>query len=422
MTTPYVGQIAPTPRPARARVLRILLSALLGSVFLACGLVVLAIIGSDTGVTGVLVGLALAAVPVFVVVPALLWLDRFEAEPTGLLLFAFGWGAAVATLVAILVNSTSIALLKASGGDVTVGAIVVAPIVEETCKGAAVLLVFLYRRREFDGVIDGIVYAGMAGIGFAFTENVLYLGRALADSGVDGLAATFVLRCIFGPFAHPLFTMATGVGFGVAVTTRRRAVRYLAPILGWLTAVVLHSLWNLSAVAGLRGFITAYVVLQVPIFVAALGFALWSRRREGHLIGQHLVVYAETGWLTPAEVEMLASMPARRRARAGARAAGGPSAAHAMRGFQDAASELALLRERMSRAAAGPDAPRTERDRRTPGPRRLTGRSMLAGCQQGGPRVLSGSALKLQSVDSRAPGQRSLRGRLASGVPDQVAP
>ncbi len=362
MTTPYAEQIGAAPRPARARVLRVLLTALVGSIFVACGLVVLAIIGSDTGVTGVLVGLALAAVPVFIVVPTLLWLDRFEAEPTGLLLFAFGWGAAVATLIAILVNSTSIALLKASGGDVTVGAIVVAPIVEETCKGAAVLLVFLYRRTEFDGVVDGIVYAGMAGIGFAFTENVLYLGRALADSGVDGLAATFVLRCIFGPFAHPLFTMATGVGFGVAVTTRRRALRYLAPLLGWLTAVVLHSLWNLSAVAGLRGFISAYVVLQVPIFVAALGFALWARRREGHLIGEHLAVYAETGWLTPAEVGMLASMPARRRARAAARARAGAVGAHAMRAFQDSASELALLRERMTRAAAGPAAEATERD------------------------------------------------------------
>jgi hypothetical protein len=264
-------------------------------------------------------------------------------------------------LVAILVNSTSIALLKASGGDVTAGAIVIAPIVEETCKGAAVLLVFLYRRSEFDGVIDGIVYAGMAGIGFAFTENVLYLGRALADSGVDGLAATFVLRCVFGPFAHPLFTMATGVGFGIAVTTTSRFWRYAAPVLGWLVAVLLHGLWNLSAIAGLRGFIFVYVLLQVPIFVAALAFALWSRRREGLLIGQHLAVYAETGWLTPAEVQMLASQPARRRARATARAQGGPQAAQAMRGFQDSASELALLRERMARSAAGPQAQETER-------------------------------------------------------------
>jgi protease PrsW len=370
MTTPYAGAFPPdnaggpvaSRRPARVRVGRLLVRALIVTLFLACALVMIGIIGTTTGATGFLVGTALAAVPVFVVVPSLLWLDRFEAEPTALLLFAFGWGAAVATLVAVLVNSTSIALLKASGGDVTTGAVVIAPIVEESCKGLAVLLVFLYRRREFDGVVDGIVYAGMAGIGFAFTENVLYLGRALSDSGVDGLAATFVLRCIFGPFAHPLFTMATGVGFGVAVTTRRAWLRYAAPVIGWLVAVTLHGLWNLSAVAGLNGFVSAYVALQVPIFVAALAFALWSRRREGRLIGRHLAVYAETGWLTPAEVQMLSSMPARRRARRAARELGGPKVARAMRAFQDAASELALLRERMTRAAAGPSAQQDERD------------------------------------------------------------
>lgn len=360
MTTPYDGQIRPDERPARVRVGRLLVTALVVTVFITCALLVIAIIGSTTGVTGVLVGIALAAVPVFVVVPSFLWLDRFEAEPTPLLLFAFGWGAAVATLIAILVNSTSVAVLKASGGDVTAAAVVIAPFVEETCKGAAVLLVFLYRRREFDGIVDGIVYAGMAGIGFAFTENVLYLGRALADSGVDGLAATFVLRCIFGPFAHPLFTMATGVGLGIAATARHRWVRVVAPVCGWLVAVTLHGLWNLAAVAGLNGFVSAYVVFQVPIFAAALAFALWSRNREGRLIGRHLVVYAETGWLTPDEVRMLASMPARRRARAQARAHGGPSAGRAMRSFQEDASELALLRERMVRSAAGPQAQATE--------------------------------------------------------------
>jgi protease PrsW len=362
MTTPYAGDFRPDSRPARVRVGRLLVTALVVTLFVACALIVVAIIGSTTGVTGVLVGIALAAVPVFVVVPAFLWLDRFEAEPTGLLLFAFGWGAAVATLIAILVNSTSVALLKASGGDITPAAVVIAPIVEETSKGLAVLLVFLYRRREFDGVIDGIVYAGMAGIGFAFTENVLYLGRALSDAGVDGLAVTFVLRCVFGPFAHPLFTMATGVGFGIAVTTRKRWLRTIAPIAGWLLAVTLHGLWNLSAVAGLRGFVSAYIVFQVPIFVAALAFALWSRRREGRLIGRHLSVYAETGWLTPGEVQMLSSMPARRQARALARRRGGRGSERAMRSFQEDASELALLRERMTRAAAGPDAQETERD------------------------------------------------------------
>ena len=290
--------------------------------------------------------------PVFVVVPALLWLDRFEAEPTALLLFAFGWGAAVATLIAVLVNSTSIALLKASGGDVTVGAVVIAPIVEETCKGLAVLLVFLYRRREFDGVVDGIVYAGMAGIGFAFTENVLYLGRALADSGVDGLAATFVLRCLFGPFAHPLFTMATGVGFGIAVTTPPAwAPRTPRPVLGWLVAVTLHGLWNLSAVAGLRGFVSAYVVLQVPIFLAALGVRPVVAAARGPAdrpapggVRRDRLAHAGRGARCSRRCPS-AGEPARRRA-----ARGGPAAARAMRALPG--------RGERAGAAAGADDPR----------------------------------------------------------------
>ena len=313
--------------------------------------------------TGVLVGIALAAVPVFVVVPALLWLDRFEAEPTGLLLFAFGWGAAVATLIAILVNSTSIALLKASGGDITAAAVVIAPIVEETSKGLGrapglpVPAARVRRRHRRHRVRrDGR------------HRLRLHRERALPRAGAvrlrrRGLAATFVLRCIFGPFAHPLFTMATGVGFGIAVTTQRRWLRYARPVLGWLVAVTLHGLWNLSAIAGLRGFVVGVRVLQVPIFVAAVAFALWSRRREGRLIGRHLAVYAETGWVTPGEVQMLASMPARRRARAAARRRGGADGGErAMRGFQDDASELALLRERMTRSAAGPDAQEMERE------------------------------------------------------------
>ncbi len=348
-------------RSARSRVVRLLLMSLVVVVFAALGLVTLAIIGSDTGLTGLVTGFVVALVPVFVVVPALLWLDRFEAEPTSLLLFAFAWGAVVATFVALLVNSYSTVLLRDAGGDVSTAAVLVAPWVEETAKGSVVLLVLLARRREFDGVVDGIVYAGLAGIGFAFTENVLYLGRALQDSGTAGLAVTFVLRGVFGPFAHPMFTMATGIGLGVAATTRRRWLRVVAPLVGWLSAVGLHALWNLSAVAGLRGFVTVYVLVQMPIFAAAVGFALWARRRESRLIGSHLQVYERTGWFTAPEVAMLTSMPQRRAARAWARSVAGPPGLRAMRAFQDASTELAFLRARMSRGTAPLDAAEVER-------------------------------------------------------------
>ncbi len=347
-------------RTARVQVLRVLLIVLAVTTMLACLLLLALVIGNDTGPTGFVAGFVFALVPVGIVLPALLWLDRLEAEPVQQLVFAFGWGAVVATFVALVVNSYSLAVLTQYGGSVSTASVLVAPWVEETSKGFAVLLVLLWRRREFDGVVDGIVYAGLAGLGFAFTENVLYLGRSLQENGTTGLAVTFVLRGLFGPFAHPLFTMATGVGLGVASRTTRRWLRVGAPLLGLLVAVVLHGLWNLSAVAGLRGFIGLYVVVQIPIFAGAVAFAIWARRREARLIAQHLQAYIATGWFTPAEVAMLGSVAERRRARTWAQSVGGSRAKRAMREFQAAATELAFARDRASRAALGEDGPAIE--------------------------------------------------------------
>jgi protease PrsW len=344
---------APAGRTSRSSVGRWFLRALAGLVMLAGLMLVLLLVGSATGPTGFFAGFVFSLVPVAIVLPALLWLDRLEAEPVGQLLFAFGWGAVVATAFALLVNSYSLVLLADGGGDFSSMAVLVAPWVEELAKGAAVLAVLLWRRHEFDGVVDGIVYAGLVGLGFAFTENVLYLGRSLQESGTTGLAVTFVLRGIFGPFAHPLFTMATGIGLGVAARTARPWLRWTAPVLGLLVAVVLHALWNLGAVAGLRGFVGAYLVVQVPIFVAAIVFAVWARRREARLIGRHLQVYVTHGWFTPEEAVMLGSVSGRRRARQWAQQVGGTAGRQAMAQFQVTATELAFARDRATRAALG---------------------------------------------------------------------
>ena len=103
-----------------------------------------------------------------------------------------------------------------------------------------------------------------------------------------------------------------------------------------------------------------YAAVQVPIFAACVALAVLARRREGRLIAQHLAVYARIGWLTRAEVAMLASLPTRRDARAWARRTGGPAAYAAMRDFQDLGAELAFVRDRLARGTAGPDAPGRE--------------------------------------------------------------
>jgi RsiW-degrading membrane proteinase PrsW (M82 family) len=350
---PVASELVPARRP---RIRSVLLWVTVVIVLAGSSLFTLLAVTSETGPLGLVTGAVLAAIPVFPVVATFLWLDRYEAEPTSLLALAFAWGAGFATFGALVINTASLIAIKSAGGDMTTTAVFVAPFVEEAFKGSAIVMILLLRRREFDGIVDGIVYAGMAGIGFAFVENVLYLGRTLGDSGSGGTIFVFVFRCVVSPFAHPLFTAATGIGIGIAVRSRNPLVKVMAPILGYCTAVLLHGAWNLSAASGLNGFATAYVLLQLPVFIGFACLAIVARRREGRLVARHLAVYGSTGWLTAAEVAMLASLPARRDARNWAARTGGPDARQAMRDFQEIGSELAFLRERMARGSAPPDA------------------------------------------------------------------
>ena len=241
-----------------------------------------------------------------------------------------------------------VAALIPLGIVVPTTAVLVAPVVEESLKGVFVLIVWWFMRREFDGVVDGIVYAGITAAGFAFTENIQYLATAYTDGGRELLTATFVGRCLMSPFAHPMFTVATGIGVGVASASSRWFVRLFAPFVGWVVAVIAHGLWNLAAVSGGQGLFAVYLSVEVPVFLAFVAMVIWTRNYEGRLIGRFLTPYVTAGWLSGAEVAMLSSMPRRREALRWARANGGRAGLAAMRHYQDAASEVAMLRRRMT--------------------------------------------------------------------------
>ncbi len=341
-----------------------ILTGVAASGFLLAALFVAAYFGATFGVLTALLALAVAVLPLGIVIPTFLWLDRFESEPNRYLVTAFLWGALVAAALAALFNTGAIIVLREATDPesaLATTAVFVAPVVEEAVKGVLVLVVWLMLRHEFDGVTDGMVYAGVCAAGFAFTENIQYLAQAYTEGGGSALTGTFVARCVMSPFAHPMFTVLTGVGIGVAATSTSWAPRIIAPVVGYLLAVLAHSLWNLAAVTSGAGLVTVYLLIEVPIFVAFVAFVIWARRREGRLIGRFLRVYADAGWLSAGEVEMLASMPRRREARAWARANAGARGLAAMRAFQDTASELALLRRRTEHGAHHDDAPAQER-------------------------------------------------------------
>ncbi|MFP3992361.1 PrsW family intramembrane metalloprotease [Streptomyces sp. E11-3] len=335
------------------------------------GLVILALVREQTGTEGFLVGLGLAVLPVPLLTAAFLWLDRVAPAPWRNMVFCFAWGACAATLIAIVANSFATDWIATRTADPinadALGATVIAPIVEEAGKAAAILLVFLFRRRDFTGIVDGVVVAGVTATGFAFTENILYLGNAYGvdtdggfgdDTGFQSMtAATFFVRVVMSPFAHPLFTVLTGIGFGIAALSadRRRLRRVLLPLGGLLLAMGMHALWNGSAVFGGLGFFAVYTAFMVPCFGLITWLAIWTRQRELRTLREELPAYVAAGWLAPLEPRVLASLRARRLARAHAARTEGREAARAVAEYQLYATSLALLRHRGRRGRAGAD-------------------------------------------------------------------
>lgn len=330
------------------------------AVTMLAGAVVVALVLASAGAPRALVvGAVLAALPVGPLVAVFLWLDRYEPEPRSLILTALGWGALVATAAALVLQALD---QFTFGRPVSLSAAIVAPLTEEAAKGFFVLLLVIARRRVVDGVLDGIVYAGMVGIGFAFTENILYLaasymgGDGLGPGGFGAATATFVVRGVFSPFAHPFFTAAIGVGIGYAVVARSGFGRVAAPVLGYVVAVLGHAMWNGSAYfGGGRFFVVTYLVLMVPAFVLLAAFAVWARRREGRMLAHALTDAAHLGYLAPHEVPWLARIPGRRAARRHARSVGGAAALQAMQEYQEQAIELGFLHDRFLRGTAPAD-------------------------------------------------------------------
>lgn len=312
---------SPSPPTMMARpssssgAIKIVLGVFAAMVGAVLGLIILLLIGIETGPLALIIGLICACLPVPLYVTLLLWIDRYEAEPRWMLATAFFWGALVAVFVAIILN-TSVQVISAAATNSTdigenIGAVISAPIVEESSKAAILFVFFFFKKDEFDGIIDGIIYAGMVGLGFAMTENVQYYGRSLQE-GLDGLKFTFIMRGMIGPFAHPLFTSMTGVGLGWSRQSDNGFIKVFMPVLGFGMAMGMHATWNGSITyGGVPGFIAAYCVVMLPAFAITLITIFFAWRREGRIVREFLLGDYQQGMLSPQEYEKLCTVRGR---------------------------------------------------------------------------------------------------------------
>ena len=259
---------------------------------------------------------------------AILWfLDRRERETPWLFAAAFLWGGFIATGLAIPLNGAIFKVVaawlmhhpavEAALGEEAVTLIVApiaGPLVEEVTKGIGLVLLFVLLRAEFDNMRDGFVYGALVGLGFTWLEAPLYVAQGYAEYGVAPWGLQLGWRyALFGMSGHAMFTGIFGAFLGLALQTRRRWLKWLAPPIGLLLAIAAHTLNNvmplifavLSAAEGQPpagkepppdiGFLDAWLqgslvdlTLFLP-FVAIVALVLWrSGRWERQVIREEL--------------------------------------------------------------------------------------------------------------------------------------
>ena len=294
--------------------------------------------------------LAFPACFVYLWVPVII--DRYDPEPWYTLALAFLWGAIPACGFSAVINTINGeigGMIAGRDGAEFVGAVISAPLVEEFFKALAVLGMFWFLRREFDGVVDGVIYATFAALGFAATENVIYYARSALKGGDSALVATFFIRGILAPWGHPLYTSMTGIGIGIARETNKTWLKFAAPVGGYFLAAGLHATWNGSAVLSDWLRFPLFFLLLPLWFIFVFAFLVvmfFLVRREGKIIRQHLEDEVLLGNLTREELDLVCSPIGRIKAMFGRGGLKG-------RRFIDAASRLALSKWHSARAMQG---------------------------------------------------------------------
>ena len=246
-----------------------------------------------------------SVVPMIMYLVIIWWMDRYEREPFWLVSMNFFWGATGAIIFGIIgsmimgLGVTEFIYQFANDSDAgtlnnLAGAVIVAPVVEESTKG--IFLLMMAFSRHFDGPVDGAVYGGAVGLGFGMTENFLYFMSFPQD--YVGLFALIIIRTLFSAVLHCCTQAVFGAAIGFAKFKGLFAKLTIIP-LGLGIAIFMHFMWNLTVSfnsTALIGF--AFMIMSVIIIFTVFQFAV---HHEGKIIHRELTDEANTTGYIPKE-------------------------------------------------------------------------------------------------------------------------
>jgi RsiW-degrading membrane proteinase PrsW (M82 family) len=239
--------------------------------------------------SGVLLAALMGMVPTLIYVGVLYWVDRYEKEPKRLLTTAFVWGAIPSMLMAAAVelffNLPPDLIGPQALEAVRLG--LVAPILQEALKGIAVLFIAWRYRREFDNVLDGIIYGAMVGFGFAMTGNVISYAGSFLLWGFEGLSpAAFAEGIVYG-LDNALYTAAFGASLGLGRLVKKRWQRWALPLVGFTLAVGTHALHNFVA-RSLVGLSPITIITTMLGLILIMIVGVWSLDRQRRCLTKEL--------------------------------------------------------------------------------------------------------------------------------------
>lgn len=293
------------------------------------------------------------------------WLDRHEKEPWWLLMLVFLWGAFGATTLSIIVSlilDIPIAALFTGLTYELAGASVVAPVVEEIAKALPIAVIVLVMRREIDSVLDGIVYGAMAGLGFAFVENILYFLGSM-EEGVDVWALTVFMRTVIFGLNHAFYSGLVGAGLAYACFARSTPAKFFGPVFGLAAGIFFHAVHNFGATMAAVNCLSLLISLTFGyggLFLMFVAIVLvW--RQERQWIDAHLAPQVGN-LLTDEQYKVVRSPFARSMKNLSLLFSGPPGHRKAWRQLGNAAIEFAFKEQQLSH---NPDDERNQTTRDT---------------------------------------------------------
>jgi len=267
---------------------------------------------------------------------AFLWFlhhaDRWERTPPALALAAFvGGGVAAPFGIAITGNGAIMSIYEKLFGQAWATdwqAGLTAPFVEETSKGAIVLLLMGLAPVVIRTVSDGLIVGAYVGLGFQILEDVFYAQNAAFEqfgaNQSEAVLHIFVLRAITGIPSHALYTALFGAGLIYALGTPAQPRRLARGVGLMLAAAVIHGVWDSASALGGGTALVGLVLLVTTLasVVALLVGIRWAGGRERALMRDIMAPEVEAGTITAVELEALTGHRHERRAAVKARADG----------------------------------------------------------------------------------------------------